>query len=267
MLRDLTCSLNARSDPGAIVTNYLALAVVTGAAGGIGEAITLDLQRDGWRVIGVDRVDASAADQHLQLDLADVTAVEAIAEHVGGRPLSGLVNNAAISTSAPTEEIGATGWDQILAVNLRAPFLLSERLVENLGAAQGAVVNMASVHAFATSPGTIPYASSKGGLVALTRAQAIDWGARGLPIRSNAVAPGAVDTPMLRDAAERMGSDLSDLTARHPSGRVGLPKDVAALVTWLLSPASSFINGAVLPIDGGALAQLSTEPTPFGVPS
>lgn len=238
------------------------LFVVTGAAGGIGSAIVNSLRGDGHWVLGVDRAGTtSAADEHLEVDLGDPAAGIAVSEAVGDRPVRGLVNNAATSTTTPTADLDATEWDRILAVNLRAPFLLAEALVEALAAVRGAVVNVSSVHAFETSVGAVPYAASKGGLNALTRALAVDWSARGLPVRVNAVAPAAIDTPMLRDGISRTGLAMEQLGRRHPLGRVGTPQEVASAVVFLLSDAAAFVHGHVLPVDGGALAQLSTEGT------
>lgn len=232
--------------------------VVTGAAGGIGAAICAHLESLGVRTVGVDRR-PSLADVSVELDLTDVDSYSSIVEAVGPRPLVGLVNNAAISSTAPSHRMDVQTWDEILAVNLRAPFFLSESLVTRLDEQSGSVVNISSVHAAATSAGAVPYAASKGGLLALTRGQAVDWSARRLRVRSNAVVPGAVDTNMLRDALDRTGIRIHDLAARHPSRRVGQPVDVAEAVSFLLSQRSSFVNGAAIVVDGGALSLLSTE--------
>lgn len=235
------------------------LVVVTGASGGIGSAVTEALKAAGAEVIGVDRSTGSTANRHVEADLADPRSIGLVGEAVGDRPLRGLVNNAAASTTSDTADVSPSLWDEILAVNLRAPFFLAEALLENLLEGSGCVVNVSSVHAIATSRGAVPYAASKGGLVALTRGQAVDWAARGMPVRSNAIVPGAIDTPMLRDGLTRTGVALAELGRRHPSGRVGEPHEVASLVRWLVLEDSGFVNGATINIDGGALAQLSTE--------
>lgn len=232
--------------------------VVTGAAGGIGSAVVTWLREQGATVIGAD-VDPCDADVVVEVDLTATDAVEVIADAVGDIPLAGLVNNAAVSTRTSGRGLAADEFDRIVAVNLRAPFLLSERLLPLLHAGGGSVVHVASVHALATSVGGGAYAASKGGLVALTRAQAVDWRAHGYQVRVNAVAPGAIDTPMLRDGLERTGLTMDQLGGRHPVGRVGRPEEIAATIGYLLSEAAGFMTGAVLVADGGATAQLSTE--------
>lgn len=233
--------------------------VVTGAGGGIGAACVDLLKKSGATVIGVDLSGSSEADEHVQVDLADPAQLPLVADTLGARAIHGIVNNAAASSSEPTESISSDAWDDIFAVNVRAPFLLSEMLLPNLSGVEGAVVNVASVHAFATSVGAVPYAASKGGLVALTRALAVDWRSRGHAVRVNAVAPGATDTSMLRDGLSRTGLAVDELGRRHPLGRVAAATEIAAAVVFLLSPRSSFIHGETLVVDGGALALLSTE--------
>jgi NAD(P)-dependent dehydrogenase (short-subunit alcohol dehydrogenase family) len=132
------------------------------------------------------------------------------------------------------------------------------------GAASAAVVNVTSVHANATSPKMSAYAASKGGLEALTRSLAIEWGSE--RIRVNAVAPAAIDTSMLRDGLNRghlpSGTEnaLRELGARHPLGRIGLPEEVASAVYFLADArTSAFTTGTVLSVDGGAMSKLSTE--------
>lgn len=232
--------------------------VVTGAAGGIGAATCARLSEDGVRVVGVD-LKPSAGQVSLELDLGDIDSLKLVVDAVRDSPLVGVVNNAALSSSVPTSEVDSSLWERLLAVNLRAPFFLAEMLVEQLHENAGSVINVASVHAFATSRGAVPYAASKGGLVALTRAQAVDWSARQLRVRSNCVVPGAIQTDMLTDGLLRTRVKPQELASRHLTGTLGTPAEVAELIYFLLSPNSHFINGTTLVIDGGALAQLSTE--------
>lgn len=234
-------------------------AVVTGSAGGIGSAVVRRLQKDGIRVLGVDRSDDGLSDEHLRIDLARAEVGRAVAERMGDRRVVALVNNGAESSSRPTEGLETAEWDQILAANLRAPFLLAEALVPALHANDGAVVNVGSIHAYATSVGAVPYAASKGGLLALTRALAVDWATRGINVRINAVAPAAIDAPMLTDGLVRTGQTLDEIGRRHPIGRVGTSEEVAGTVVFLLSPDAGFAHGTTIVLDGGALARLSTE--------
>jgi NAD(P)-dependent dehydrogenase (short-subunit alcohol dehydrogenase family) len=116
---------------------------------------------------------------------------------------------------------------------------------------------VSSVHAEATSAGIATYAASKGGLLALTRAMALEWAEDG--IRANCVLPGAVDTPMLAEGLFRSGSTVQSLGRKHPLGRVGHSSEIAHTIAYLLSDDASFVTGASLRVDGGALARLSTE--------
>lgn len=246
------------------------IAVVTGAAGGIGRAICRRLSEAGHRVVGVDREPVSEVSWRGEArvcDIGDVAQLEDFLEELAAEidGLDLLVNNAAI---APYRELASTTaetWDRVFAVNLRAAFLLIRGTLPLLRARDGAVVNVGSVHARATSRGVAAYASSKAGLSGLTRAAAAELAEDG--IRVNAVLPGAVDTPMLRAGLERghvpegSGSEakLEELGRRHPVGRVGRPEEIAAAVEFLGSEQASFLTGEELVVDGGALARLSTE--------
>ena len=177
-----------------------------------------------------------------------------------------LVNNAAFQVTKPLVETTVEEWDMVMASNLRSVFLgakLAYPLLKAEGG--GAIVNVSSVHAVATSANIAAYAASKGGLLALTRAMAIEFAPDN--IRVNAVLPGAVDTPMLRagfhrgrdnEASEE--SQLAALAAKTVNGRVALPNEIASVIYFLSDNAqSSFITGQGLLADGGATCRLSTE--------
>jgi NAD(P)-dependent dehydrogenase (short-subunit alcohol dehydrogenase family) len=231
------------------------LAVVTGAAGGIGVAICHALESADWQVVGVDR-QAVSRPETLQLDLADAAAVTAALADLPR--VDALVNNAALQLFKPLVDTSAEEWDAVLAVNLRAPFLCLRALAKQLIAARGAVVNVTSVHASATSASIAAYAASKGGLSAFTRAAAIEFATHG--VRVNEVVPGAVDTPALREGLGRRPDGERSLIAHTPLGRVGRADEIAQAVTFLLDgECSGFMTGQSIVVDGGALARLSTE--------
>jgi NAD(P)-dependent dehydrogenase (short-subunit alcohol dehydrogenase family) len=179
--------------------------------------------------------------------------------------LDALVNNAAIQTAKPLADMSVDEWDEVMASNLRSVYLTARHALPLISTARGAIVNVSSVHAVATSVGISAYAASKGGLVALTRAMAIEFAPAG--IRVNAVLPGAVDTPMLRDGLRRglLSGDspedrLAELGRRTPLGRVGRPEEIAQCILFLADGTrSSFVTGQTLIVDGGATAHLSTE--------
>jgi NAD(P)-dependent dehydrogenase (short-subunit alcohol dehydrogenase family) len=228
--------------------------VVTGASGGIGAACVQAFQESGAEVIGVDQSPSSGADEHLTLDLAEPSCGRVLAERVGDRSVDVLVNCAAVSHAVPAVETTVEVFDRVVAVNLRAPFLLASALLPTLHSRAGSVVNVSSVHAIATSSPVSVYAASKGGLVSLTRALALEWGPE---VRVNCVLPGAVDTPMLIDGLARAGRTVEQFGAAQAVGRVGRPEEVASTVLFLAT--NEYITGASIVVDGGATARLSTE--------
>jgi NAD(P)-dependent dehydrogenase (short-subunit alcohol dehydrogenase family) len=233
------------------------LAVVTGASQGIGAACVSALKAGGYRVLGVDVSSESGADEHLVVDLASPSCGDPVAEAVGSRPLAALINNAAVGANELVEETSVELWDSVIDTNLRAPFLVSKALAPALRRGGGSIVNVASVHAQATSVRVAAYAASKGGLAALTRAMAVEWAPYG--IRVNCVLPGAIATPMLEEGLARTDATIESLGAKHPVGRIGDPEEVAAAIVFLLDGGAGFVTGASLVVDGGALARLSTE--------
>jgi NAD(P)-dependent dehydrogenase (short-subunit alcohol dehydrogenase family) len=236
------------------------VAVVTGAAGGIGVATVDAFLADGWDVIGIDRVDppAGVATRFLTVDVADEAALrDAIAEVGRAGGIDALVNNAAVSIRRSIDDTESDTWDQVASTNLRAPYLAAKFARVLMEGRSAAVVNVSSVHALATTSSAAAYASAKAGLVGLTRALALELA--GDMIRVNAVLPGAVDTPML--AADGAGADrIGRITERTPLGRIGMPNEIAQAILFLADERrSSFITGQTLVVDGGALALLSTE--------
>jgi 3-oxoacyl-[acyl-carrier protein] reductase len=230
------------------------LALVTGGASGIGWAISRRLAEDGFAVAIVDMNAALAATRVGELtaaghqaaahvvDITDQTAVEALIAALP--PLAALVNNAGIFADRPFAETTVDQFRRTYEVNLIAPFLIARAALARMEAG-GRIVNIAS-RAYLGARNQIDYVASKGAVVSFTRALALEVIGRGILV--NAVAPGLIDTPILRALTpERMAAQL----ALQPTGRAGRPEDIANAVSFLVAPRTDFITGQVLFVDGG----------------
>jgi NAD(P)-dependent dehydrogenase (short-subunit alcohol dehydrogenase family) len=237
-------------------------ALITGAAGGIGQALCLAFRRAGYRVIASDlKQPAGDYDAYLSGDLASLVReprsradfLRELREGLGGDGLHALVNNAAVQVVKPAEALRVEDWHLSLDTNVVAPFLLIRELLPELRRARGSVVNISSVHARLTKPGFACYATSKAALNGLTRSLAVELGGQ---VRINAVNPAATATPMLREGFEGREQAFEELAGMHPVGRVAEPAEVARAALFLASDDASFMNGATLDVDGGIGARL-----------
>jgi len=241
--------------------------LLTGVCGGVGQALASRLAGEGWAVYGTDIVDCPPSLQLKKFWKGNV-AEEGFWHSVILRDLNkinaldGFVHNAAIQPCSRIMETSVHEWNETLAVNLSAAFLGTRFLAPLMEGRQAAIVNVSSVHAVATSAGMSAYAASKGGLLAFTRAAALELA--DLNIRVNAVLPGAVDTPMLEKGLQRSRAGPTKsrqrLISRTPLKRLASPGEIAKTICFLLdSEQSSFLTGQTIVVDGGATAQLSTE--------
>jgi len=240
------------------------VAIVTGAAGGVGGATTTRLLERGAHVVAVDispAVHELAGDdvEAVEGDVAEAeTAERAVAAALQRwRRVDILVNNAAMILYQGILETSEAEWDRLLAVNVRSAFLFSRAAIPAmLDGGAGAIVSTASISGLIGLPGQAAYAASKGAIVQLTKQLAVEFAPQG--IRVNAVAPGAIDTPFLRrfvDAQEDPGAVEAGISGRHPLGRMATPGEVADAIVFLASDDAAFVTGTIFPVDGGFTAQ------------
>jgi NAD(P)-dependent dehydrogenase (short-subunit alcohol dehydrogenase family) len=221
------------------------LAIVTGAARGIGRGVADHLESRGWRVA---RLDVEGGRGILPCDVSDEASVALVFDMLGGVLGDGLgllVNNAGLSgpVAGPVEDLPLDVWNRYLAVNLTGAFLMTRAAVPHLRRGRGSVVNISSTRALMSEPDSEAYAASKAGLLGLTHALAISLGPA---VRANAIAPGWIVTT---------DADLSEEDhAQHPVGRAGRVADIAEAVEYLAG--AGFVTGEVLVIDGGMTRQM-----------
>ncbi|OLP62664.1 short-chain dehydrogenase [Xaviernesmea oryzae] len=236
------------------------VAVVTGAARGIGRATAMMLHERGARVVATDlraRVHELAQDGIITLtgDIAEEEtarqSIELALKTFGALDI--LVNNAGRTMNRPLVDMSVEDWDAVMAVNARGTFLHAREAVRAMIVGDGGViVNVASLVAQVAMKDTAVYAASKGAIAQLTKVIAVEYGDRG--VRANAVAPGVIETDILEGIVEDSRATLASYGPAHPLGRVGQPEDIAEIIAFLASPASSFMTGTMVMADGGYTA-------------
>ena len=245
------------------------VAVVTGAASGIGRATAEAFAALGARVVASD-IDAEAGDAVVSALRDGGADVRFVAADVAQEGAVGTVVRDAVETwgridcaancagvgggHASTHEYPVEDWDRIVSVNLRGTWLaMRAELEAMLAGAGGTIVNVASTLALRGSPFASPYSASKHGVLGLTRTAAIEYAQQG--IRVNAVCPGAIDTPMMDETFARFPGFRDALTGFVPMGRMGGAPEVAGAIAWLCSDAASFVTGEALNVEGGLLSR------------
>ena len=236
------------------------VALITGAAGGVGRAMVSAFEAAGWHVVSTD-VKPMARAGHLVLDIGACTdpthadhqrVTAALLAATDGR-LKALVANAAHQIVKPSDALTAADWQQTLGVNLLSPFWLAMAFKSELAANRGSFLAISSIHERLTKPGFVAYATSKAALSGMVRALAVELGGQ---VRCNAICPAAIATPMLVAGFEGQPEALAALRAFHPVGRLGQPDEVAQAALYACSDGAGFLNGACLDLSGGISARL-----------
>ena len=236
------------------------VAIVTGGGRGIGRAIVDRFVRDGATVVDASRsAGALAGDRVVPIatDVSEPDAVRRLVDETTHR-LGGidvLVNNAALELEGTIEETDPEEWDALMRVNLRGPFLCAKYALPALRERRGVIINVASVDGYWAEPRLAAYCASKGGLIALTRAIAVDHGHEG--VRCCAICPSYVRTDMLEqffDAQPQPGVARAEAAGLHALDRLSEPEEVASLAAWLASDEAAFATGQAFVLDGGLTA-------------
>jgi len=257
------------------------VAIVTGAGQGIGRACAERLAREGAKVVAADvnaktgeaavkaiaKSGGTAMFQTCDVSIKhDVDRLVAVAVGAYGR-LDVLVNNAGVVDDAPFLDLAEAEFDRIIGINLKGAFLMAQAAARQMVAqlekrkrsAPGAIVNMSSINAWFGLPDHAAYAMSKGGIMQLTKSMAVALSAHG--IRVNAVGPGTIETPLIKDVVKDAGFRKKVLS-RTPLGRFGRPDEIASVVAWLASDEASYVTGTTVYADGGRMPLNYIVPVP-----
>jgi NAD(P)-dependent dehydrogenase (short-subunit alcohol dehydrogenase family) len=232
------------------------VAILTGAAQGIGKAIAITLLQNNIQPVVFD-IDEEAGLElapgidFLKTDMSDESAIKYAINNVVSKykHLDFVINNVGICVFKPLSELTLDEWNKVISTNLTSIFLTTKYSEDELKKSKGQIINIASTRAFMSEPNTESYSASKGGVVAITHALAVSLGPN---VRVNCISPGWIEVCEFQKASKRVIPNHSDAdNSQHPAGRVGNPDDIANFVLYLLQQENSFITGQNFTIDGG----------------
>jgi len=238
--------------------------LITGALGGIGKALCKAFSEAEYFVIATDKQKKTKAHtNYLSLDLGKLAQDEELQNDFKAQvdrllvandlQLKAVINNAAVQILGTTETLSYDDWMTSLNVNLLAPFYLSKLFLKSLEDANGAIVNISSIHEKLTKPEFIAYATSKAALSSLTKSMALELSHK---LRVNTICPAAIETEMLKAGFVGKEKEYQKLEDAHPSGRIGTPEEVANLALYLIDQAPAFLSGSCIELDGGISGRL-----------
>lgn len=234
--------------------------IVTGAAGGIGCALVAAFDAAGWHVLTTDLLPLPRPDHVVgnigncvKPESAEWQRIVTAFRAMSNGKLKAIIHNAAYQVVRDSAALTADDWQQTLSVNLLAPFWLTLAFADELQANHGSMLAISSIHEKLTKPGFVAYATSKAALSGMVRALAVDLNGK---VRCNAICPAAIATPMLKAGFDGQPEAFKQLEAHHPSGRIGLPEEVAKTALFMCSDAASFMNGSCVDLSGGISARL-----------
>lgn len=240
-------------------------ALITGANGGIGQALCEVFTQEGYKVIATDiqKTPIETLDfyKYIAIDLNQFVENEAYANEkikivksfLSGNYLNTLINNAAIQILGGVDGLTRSDWSQTLNINLQAPFLFVQAFISELESCKGSVVNISSIHAKLTKKNFVAYATSKAALSGMTRAMAIDLGPR---VKVNAIEPAAIETDMLKSGFKLHPEKYNELKNYHPSQNIGNVKELVLLILFLIGSEINFMHGSCIDISGGISSRL-----------
>lgn len=246
------------------MTGKLGTALITGAAGGIGQSLVSGFMSAGYSVIALDKVSCPEGMQctdYIQADLGEIVNDEAYADGVfskirkssEAKNLRVVINNAAVQVLGSLATLERDDWRRTLDVNTLAPFFITQAFHKELELNHGNVINISSIHARLTKSNFLAYSTSKAALSGLTRALAVEVGDK---IRINAIEPAAINTDMLASSFEGQADKLEQLARYHPTNQIGETDEITKLALMIATEDIKFLNGACISVDGGISARL-----------